>query len=109
MADTWMIEDSFCNALLQYQNTPSRKDGLSPARKLYGRPIPDTLPAPRRSFSAEWQSTAEEVDNVVANTREKTEGWYNLHAWSLPDTGLGSSVAIQNPENKVWDLGPYRR
>ena len=44
-----------CRALLQYRNTPSRKDGQSPAQKLYGRPIQDTLPAHRRLFSPEWQ------------------------------------------------------
>ena len=29
-------EDKLTRALLQYRNTPSRKDGLSPAQKLYG-------------------------------------------------------------------------
>ena len=29
-------QDKLCRALLQYRNTPSRKDGLSPAQKLYG-------------------------------------------------------------------------
>ena len=37
-------------ALLQYRNTPSRKDGLSPTQKLFGRPI---LPAHRRAFAPE--------------------------------------------------------
>ena len=32
-------------ALLQYRNTPSNKDGLSPAQKLFGQPIQDTLSA----------------------------------------------------------------
>ncbi len=31
-------EDKSCRALLQYRNTPSCKDSLSPAQKLYGRP-----------------------------------------------------------------------
>jgi len=30
-------------ALLQYYNTPSRKDGLSPAQKLFGNPVQDIL------------------------------------------------------------------
>ena len=32
-------------ALLQYRNTPTRKDGISPAQKLFGHPVQDTLPA----------------------------------------------------------------
>ncbi len=47
-----MDEDALVRALLQYRNTPSRKDGLSPAQKLYGRPVQDTLPAHHRSFFA---------------------------------------------------------
>lgn len=39
-------EDMLCRALLQYHNTPSRKDGFSPAQKLYGRPVQDT-PSPQ--------------------------------------------------------------
>ena len=40
-------ENKLTRALLQYRNTPSRKGGLSPAQKLYGQPIQDTLPAHR--------------------------------------------------------------
>ena len=40
--------------LLQYRNTPSRKDGLSPAQKLFGRFIQDTVPAHYRAFAPEW-------------------------------------------------------
>ena len=50
-----MDEDALTRALLQYRNTPSRKDDLSPAQKLFGRPVQDTLPAHRRSFCSEWQ------------------------------------------------------
>ena len=32
-------------SLLQYRNTPSRKDNVSPAQKLYGHPVQDTLPS----------------------------------------------------------------
>ena len=48
-------QDKLFRALLQYRNTPSRRDGQSPAQKLYGHPIQDTLPAHRRSFAPEWQ------------------------------------------------------
>ena len=38
--------DKLCRALLQYRNTPSRKDGLSPAQKLFGHPVQDTASPP---------------------------------------------------------------
>ena len=40
---TWngrfLDEDKLCKALLQYRNTPSARDGLSPAQKLFGHPM----------------------------------------------------------------------
>ena len=46
-------EDKFCRALLQYRNTLSQRDGVSPAQKLYGHPTQDILPAHRRSNAQE--------------------------------------------------------
>ena len=34
--------DKLCRIILQYRNTPCRKDGLSPAQKLFGYPVQDT-------------------------------------------------------------------
>ena len=55
--------DNFCRALLQYRNTPSCKDDMSPAQKLYRHPVQDILPAHHRPFSKEciWQRKAAEV------------------------------------------------
>ena len=56
---TWtgrsLDHDKLCRVLLQYRNTPSRKDGLSPAQKLFRHPMQDILPAHHRSFLPEWQ------------------------------------------------------
>ena len=35
----FLNEEKLCKALLQYRNTPSQKDGLSPGQKLYGHLI----------------------------------------------------------------------
>ena len=43
-AGRYLDDDRLTRALLQYRNTPSRKDSLSPADKLFGKPIQDTLP-----------------------------------------------------------------
>ena len=109
-------DDKLCRALLQYRNTPSRKDGLSPAQKLYGRPVQDTLPAHRRAFSDKWQRSAREAEQQATSTLEKVESSYDAHAHNLPEIGVGSNVTIQNSETKLWDIygivtdvGPHRR
>ena len=56
-------ENKLCRAILQYRNTPSHRDGLSPAQKLYGRPIQDTLPAHCHSFALEWQRSFQETED----------------------------------------------
>ena len=49
-------------------NTPSRKDGLSPAQKLFGHPIQDTLPAHRHP---EWQKSTEEAEQQAIETMQR--------------------------------------
>ena len=90
--------------LLQYRNTPSRKDGLSPAEKLYGHPIQDTLPAHRRAFLAKWQRNSSDVERRVVSTQEAVEESNNLHARPLPEINIGSRVALQSHETKCWDI-----
>ena len=103
-------------ALLQYRNTPSRKDNLSPAMKLFGKPIQDSLPAHRRSFSEQWQRSTIEAEKQALPVKNKAETYYNQHAHTLSDISVGSHVAIQNSDTKRWeiygvvtDIGPNRR
>jgi len=56
-------EDKLCRALLQYCITPSLKGGISPAQKLYGHPVQDSLPAHHRSFSPEYQHKTAKVES----------------------------------------------
>ena len=97
-------KDKLGYTVLQYRNTPSCKDGLSPAQKLYGRPIQNTLQAHRRSFAPEWQCSAQLAEQQAAKTLQQAESYYNSHAHRLPDLQNGSMVALQNPLTKLWDI-----
>ena len=97
-------EDQLTCAILQYRNTPSRKDGLSPAQKLFGQPIQDTLPAHRRAFSREWQQSNKDTEKIASESQQRVELYYNLHARTLPEIHIGSNVAIQNRDAKCWDI-----
>ena len=108
--------DMLCRSLLQYRNTPSRRDGLSPAQKLFGRPVQDHLPAHRRSFAPEWQNSFDEAENAAEETQQESQNYYNAHAHNSPDITIGNHVAIQHHDTKRWEIygtvtaiGPYRR
>lgn len=112
----YINQDKLCRALLQYRNTPTRKDGLSPAQKLYGHPVQDILPAHRRSFSEEWQRKAEVAEQQVTQTLQSSATYYNKHAHNLQEIQVGSNVAIYNSQTKLWDIygivtqvSPHRR
>ena len=96
--------EKLSKSLLQYRNTPCRSDGLSPAQHLFGHPVQDSLPAHRRSFAPEWQSSSEDADKKAEATHENAVHVYNQHARELPDITIGSQVAIQNPKSKLWDI-----
>ena len=82
-------DETLCQALLPYRNTLSRRDGLSPAQKLYGHPVQDTLPAHRRSFASEWQQCAEQTDSLAEASQKRVTRYYNRMAHSLPDLIVG--------------------
>ena len=93
-----------------------QRDRLSPAQKLFGKPIQDTLPAHRRAFAPQWQTSAEDAEEHTANHKEQVEHYYNQHARTLPEIHVASNVAIQNTVTKLWDIygivtaiGPHRR
>ena len=66
-----------CRALLQYRNTPSHKDGQSPAQKLFGRSLQDTLPAHHLSFAAKWPHNTLEAKQLAKHTSTQTYMFYN--------------------------------
>ena len=109
--------DKLCKSLLQYRNTPSKRDGRSLAQKLFGTPLQDTLPAHRKSFSPEWQRVTEEDGHERADANaDQAKRYYDERSQSLRNLEIGNHVAVQNPTSKMWDIhrkivdiGPHRR
>ena len=97
-----MMRSSVC-ALLQYRNTPSSRDGLSPAQKLFGHPMQDLLPAHSRSFAPEWQHSAEDTAEKATDMTQAAKRYYDRTAHTLPTIQQGSQVVLQNPVTKLWD------
>lgn len=100
----WQIpidEEKLCKALLQYHDTPSARDGLSPAQKLFGRPMQDTILAHYKSFNPAWQHKAVEK---VEHTQQEAANYYNRMSHPLPEIQEGSQIALQDPRTKLWDV-----
>ena len=107
--------DTLSHALLQYRNTPCRKDGRSP-QKLFGHPVQHSLPAHQHSFAQEWQKSIQEAEATAAQTHQAVEASYNQHTRCLPDLQVGNHVAVKNAASNMWDIygtvtaiGPHRR
>ena len=89
---------------------------MSPAQKLYGHPVQDTLPAHRWSFAPEWQQTAGQTESLMETSQKVATQYYNRTAHNLPEIAVGSNVAVQHPRTKMWDtygvvkrIGPNRQ
>ena len=94
--------DKLCTALLQYRNTPSSRDGLSPAQKLFGCPVQDTLPAHPKSFDPQWQTNLDRATEKAEHIQRAAECYYNRQAHSLPEIHVGSQVVLQDPRTRLW-------
>ena len=88
---------------MQYRNTPSSQDGPSPAQKLFGHPIQDTLPAHPKSFSPQYHTNPDRAAEKAQHTQSAAEYYYNRQACPLPEIHVGSQVALQDPRTRLWD------
>lgn len=106
--------DAFAKALLLFRNTP-RSGGASPAQKVYGRPVKDSLPAHRRSFAPEWQKQDEILEERAQWAKEIAKDHFNSTAKQLIAFKVGDHVLVQHPTTKRWEttgvvveIGPNR-
>ena len=58
----------------------------------------------------------DEAEAQAAYSLQQAQSFYNQHTQHLPDIGIGSRVALQHPQTKMWDIygtvidiGPHRR
>ena len=93
----------FWNALLEYRNTP-RKDGLSPAQRLFGRPMRTVLPAHPQVFHHILRKKIQKADKRAMQLRAKAREAYDKNARKLKELKLGDIVRVQHHITKKWDL-----
>ena len=100
MKNSQIDEDKLLTALLQYRNTPNKRDGLSPAQKLFGHPIQDRMPMHKKSFN---QGTNEKAERKANDHDYKAKAYYNRSAKELPGLKPGEHIALYNQSSSKWD------
>jgi len=94
--------DAFQAGLLELRNGP-REDGLSPAQRLFGRPLRSQVPAHWRSFAPGWQRSAEEADKVRFRMALRRKVHFDKAAKNLEKLREGARVILQDPTSHRWD------
>ncbi len=94
---------SFWSALLEYRNTP-KADGLSPAQRLFGRPMRTMLPAHPVIYKKIIQKEIRDADKKALALREKAAARYNTGARKLGELKVGDIVRVQHHMTKEWNL-----
>ena len=95
--------EDFSKALLSYRNTP-RKDGLSPAVRLLGRPARTSLPAHPVVLNWTDRAMIRAADRKALELRAKAKAAYDVRAKELKELAIGDVVRIQHATTKKWDL-----
>ncbi len=95
--------ERFFKALLEYRNTP-RKDGLSLAQRLFGRPTRTKLPAHRVVYKKDIRDRIREADRLAIKLREKAKEQHDCKARKLVELKPGTVVRVQHHPTKRWDL-----
>ena len=63
-----------------------------------------------------YHSGSDQLKRLHSRLKTLPAAYYNLHAHNVPDIHVGSHVAVQNPQSRLWDIygivteiGPHRR
>jgi transposase InsO family protein len=101
-----LIERSpeFLHALLEYRNTP-RKDGVSPAERLFGRLIRGKLlPLHPVASNENCHKKITKADEKRLTLREKAKSYYDRNKKPLKPFEIGEMVRVQHPQSKEWGM-----
>ena len=96
--------ERFFKVVLEYRNTP-RKDGLSPAQKLFGRPTRTKLPVHPVVYKKDIRDRIREAeDRLAIKLREKAKEQHDCKVRKLKELRPGTVVRVQQHLTKRWDL-----
>ena len=106
--------NNFIKAIITYRNTPMERGLPSPNELLFGRNVPDYLPAADQDGAEdihstekqEWEEKLKKLEQKKQIKHEEAVERWSEHSRPLPALENGDSVAIQNGHGnqpKRWD------
>ena len=91
----------FADGMLELRNTP-REDGLSPAQRLFRRPLRTRVPIHESVLNTPLKDTSE-ADAKRLRNQKKKKNHYDRNTRGLPTIATGSHVFVQDPASKKWN------
>lgn len=98
----------FQRAMMQYRNTPSAPDNLSPAQIVFGRQVRDFIPVQPGKYEPykTWKETAVNREEALRERHNREIEALSPHTKKLPQLKVGDTVWVQNQTGnspKKWD------
>ncbi|XP_059083456.1 uncharacterized protein LOC131880776 [Tigriopus californicus] len=99
--------DQFQTGLLELRNTP-RSDGLSPAQRVFGRPLRSKLPIHWRgqcwrAFCSDFQARSENADSLRWRDEGVRKAYFDRTSRVRQRLPVGECVLVQDPVTRRWD------
>ena len=103
MRDSQIDEDRLLTALLQYRNTPNKRDNVSPALKLFGHPIQNRLPMHKKSLNQGTTKKTERKAHTFPNGHDyQVKKHYSRSAKELHGLKPDEQIAMYNQSTNKW-------
>ena len=93
------FDENLQKAILEHRNTPKR-DGLSPAQRVFGRPMRTHLPLTPMALKPIFQNAIRRADKKALELRAEAKRRYDIHARDLDPLHVGDIVRIQHQTSK---------
>ena len=90
-------------ALLEFRNTPSERDGVSPSQKLFSRRLRARLPTTKELFKPQVVD-GNKIMAGAERAKQKQEDNYDVKAHSLSPLEVGEFVHVKLPGKQTWSL-----
>ena len=90
-------------ALLEFRNTPSERDGVSPSQKLFSRRMSARLPTTKELLKPRVVD-GNKVMAGAERAKRKQKDNYDVKAHSLSPLEVGEFVRVKLPGKQAWSL-----